>query len=579
MKRYILLLSLLLPILVSAQSLEPKMHPKKGLYGYWSVGKNGKGSFAIKAKYEAALPFSNDRAFVSKGGLWGIIDKDGKFVLKPKYAKAELRSGEGRYVVVWQNDKCGVVDITSTKEVVPVRYDQIKYEFDISDDCNTVLARTGGKWAIVNLATANEEAGGAKYDGIKAFCAGRYLLELDGLEGVTDVKGTVLVEPKYKSICYINNDLYALYDGAWIFVNGHGAEVQIADRVLGYSMVEKFDITKHLHNNTTAENIRFTNCYYGVDGVLVFDEAPTKLENRAFSGCEIIKSVVLPTKIVSIGEFAFENCAHLTSITIPASVTSIGDGAFYSCAKLTTVALPEGIQTIGKKMFGMCGSLESITIPESVNSLGRGAFEGCAKLKSVVIPNGVTLIGTGAFTGCKSLSVVTISQNIQMIGEEAFVDCPALAELNFQGATPPMLAGNTFNADVAVKIIVPKGALLAYLASEWSDEYKRKIVLEEGFEFPASHVIEYVVNNGNPYGINSFPGLYASTYENGVGKLCFFKEVTSIPDEMFAYDNTLVSVILPDSVTSIGDAFVGCTSLQSVTYASGAQIEYSIGWK
>ena len=53
--------------------------------------------------------------------------------------------------------------------------------------------------------------------------------------------------------------------------------------------------------------------------------------NRAFYGCENLKSIIIPNLVTSIGDRAFCRCKKLRSIAIPDSVTSIGDGAFSYC--------------------------------------------------------------------------------------------------------------------------------------------------------------------------------------------------------------------------------------------------------
>ncbi len=70
----------------------------------------------------------------------------------------------------------------------------------------------------------------------------------------------------------------------------------------------------------------------------------------------LIKEVVLPNGITSIGDDAFNNCDSLTSITIPDSVTSIGDYAFYKCNSLTKITIGSGVTSIGDYAFDDCSN-------------------------------------------------------------------------------------------------------------------------------------------------------------------------------------------------------------------------------
>ena len=52
---------------------------------------------------------------------------------------------------------------------------------------------------------------------------------------------------------------------------------------------------------------------------------------------ELVKDLVIPDSVTTIGEYAFRHCSSLTSVTIPDSVTSIGAEAFFGCFALKEV--------------------------------------------------------------------------------------------------------------------------------------------------------------------------------------------------------------------------------------------------
>ena len=126
-----------------------------------------------------------------------------------------------------------------------------------------------------------------------------------------------------------------------------------------------------------------------------------------FNG-EIVKDVVIPDGVTSIGNFAFHECSSLTSITIPDSVTDIGYQVFSYCSSLTSITIGSGVTSIGESAFAYCTGLTSITIPNSVTSIGDGAFNKCSSLTSITIPDSVTNIGVRAFYECSSMSDVFI---------------------------------------------------------------------------------------------------------------------------------------------------------------------------
>ena len=105
-----------------------------------------------------------------------------------------------------------------------------------------------------------------------------------------------------------------------------------------------------------------------------------------FNG-EIVKDVVIPGGVTSIGDSAFHGCIGLTDITIPDSVTSIGKYAFDHCSSLTNITIPDSVTSIGWEAFSDCTGLTSITIPESVKIIESYAFSGCSKLTEAYILN------------------------------------------------------------------------------------------------------------------------------------------------------------------------------------------------
>ena len=79
-----------------------------------------------------------------------------------------------------------------------------------------------------------------------------------------------------------------------------------------------------------------------------------------------------------------------TSCTIPDTFTSIADRAFNNWYTtdfdlLRTVIIPNTITSIGYAAFARCSSISSITIPASVIQISAYAFGDCTSLKSITI--------------------------------------------------------------------------------------------------------------------------------------------------------------------------------------------------
>lgn len=128
------------------------------------------------------------------------------------------------------------------------------------------------------------------------------------------------------------------------------------------------------------EHITIPSTYNGKPVTAIGDSAFDKNENK-----RVIKSVVIPNTIKTIGNFAFFGC-ELTSIIIPKNVTYLGWGAFSFC-ELTTIDIPGSIEILRNMTFQYCRSLTTVKIGEGVKVIKEQAFQGCTSLESISLPD------------------------------------------------------------------------------------------------------------------------------------------------------------------------------------------------
>lgn len=84
--------------------------------------------------------------------------------------------------------------------------------------------------------------------------------------------------------------------------------------------------------------------------------------NNAFQddGSHLLRNIVIPNSITSIGSSAFAGNVWLLSATIPNSVTNLGGDAFGYCPSMTNAVIGSGITNLNGFTFDQCYGLQSI---------------------------------------------------------------------------------------------------------------------------------------------------------------------------------------------------------------------------
>ena len=210
----------------------------------------------------------------------------------------------------------------------------------------------------------------------------------------------------------------------------------------------------------------------------------TAIGARAFSGCTLVRQVVMPETVEAIGAYAFYGCTSLRGpLVIGANVMSIGESAFYGCSSLSEVYFRARECTfmggsMSMTVFGNCRSLrsvlldggvrripdyafcgvdalkEAVVLPEMLQYIGDYAFAYCSSMYGdLVIPDKVESIGECAFHQCHSLNSITIGESVKHIGERAFYHCIGLNHITVKPFKPAEITLTSFSD-------IPKGTKL-----------------------------------------------------------------------------------------------------------------------
>ena len=352
----------------------------------------------------------------------------------------------------------------------------------------------------------------------------------------------------------------------------------------------------------------------------------TSIGNHAFSNCSGLTSVTIPSSVTSIGNHAFYNCSGLTSVTMP-NVTSIGEDAFYGCSGLTFITMPN-VTSIGKQAFYNCGlnngnitigcklnsfgenafyyynygqkqyilninividdeadfcsnnpiqlleeyvsistvkiinqrgeEIKEFVIPPSVTSIGNYAFYYCSGLTSITIPEGVTSIGNYAFSECSGLTSVTIPEGVTSIGNKAFAGCSGLTSITIhEGVTS--IGYNAFSrCSGLTSITIPEGVTSIGYGAFHQCTGLTSITLPSSVVSIGTGVCELCP---------SLTSIHISDLDSWLNKN-FASNPLSYAHHLFLNNVEITEIVFPEGMTTIGNAFSGCTGLTSVTIPS-----------
>lgn len=370
------------------------------------------------------------------------------------------------------------------------------------------------------------------------------------------------------------------------------------------------------------------------EGVTQIGDSSTQ---SAFYGASNLTSVSIPASVRTIGFRAFYNCnaltnidflaakdgnnfdlsigedafgySGLTSIVIPARVAAVGGlsrGTFRNNTSLTSVTFEKGskITSIPTDAFNFCSALKSIHLPATVTEIERNAFIYCKSLAAVTIEEGgeILKIGNTAFKGTK-LSVTNINaliknvteiseyayqettstvdedgtlvipEGITTIGREAFKKANGIKKIQFPSSLVSIETNAFSECSNLTEVVIPDGVISIGDSAFRGCASLKKVVVPSSvvdlgnYAFISCFALEEA-DVACDIGYRMFDGCAKLT------NLTLGNTVTAIGDYAFNGCNSLERVVLPASLTNVGEvpaigreAFRDCKKLESVAFA------------
>lgn len=280
------------------------------------------------------------------------------------------------------------------------------------------------------------------------------------------------------------------------------------------------------------------------------------MDTNVFDGCTSLEEVELPESIKEIPNYTFSGCSSLAKITMSNSITAIGVGAFFSCPIVFDI--PETVIEIGDFSFADSG-LRSIFITSRITSIGKQAFRDCTMLDEVIFDSNcqIQTIKESTFSGCTSLTEICIPSSVETIERYAFSDCTSLKKVDFEeNSVLHTIKEYAFSGcDAITHLTIPNSIVDYGTDCLYSCVEITHLVAPVSVFSQLQHTYNLesvVITTGTEIPNNTFAGL------SKLSEVILPNTITRIGDRAFSGCN-LSSFTIPSSVEHIGsDAFSGC---------------------
>lgn len=306
-----------------------------------------------------------------------------------------------------------------------------------------------------------------------------------------------------------------------------------------------------------------------------------------------IPSYIERKPVVSIAGRAFNASKTLTAVYVPSTVKDIGDSAFFGCNNLDRVSIQGGNLKIGNRAFAGCRSLKRVVFNGAAAELGDYAFWDCSKIAIYYTQNvtaigecaflgsglsgeldlrGVKNIKSGAFNGCEITSI-TIGKNLSEIGPSAFFNCDDFNEIKLSDENDEYVyvdgclirrSDNTLVLGLASAVIPETVVSIGDCAFAYRKNLS-EIAIPSSVTAIGSYAFANCENLKTIEVSQSVKSIQSCVFKSCVSLTkATWRTLVSVPDSVFESCSALTDVKL-SSVTKIGErAFSGCIGLKEI---------------
>ena len=211
------------------------------------------------------------------------------------------------------------------------------------------------------------------------------------------------------------------------------------------------------------------------------------------------------------------------------------------------------------------GAATDVIIPNNVKVIGEKAFESCYAVNSVIIPDSVYEIEKSAFENCSKLTNVTIGNEVTSIGDYAFKNCSSLLSITLPGKVYKIGTAAFSGCTSLIRIALGRVKIICISAFEGCTNLRGISIPEsttaivEGTFARCTSLSSIVL----PESITTIGGFEGCINLRGIN---LPENLTEIGPKAFKGCINLRGINLPENLTEIGSkAFEGCTNLSGIT--------------
>lgn len=325
---------------------------------------------------------------------------------------------------------------------------------------------------------------------------------------------------------------------------------------------------------------------------------------QAFNNNDTLVSIELPDSVELIDQHAFNNCAVLETVKMPANLMKIESYAFSFCYKLKDIELPEGLKYIYGGAFNECTSITNVHLPASLIDFVK-PFLKCTSLAKITVdsdnanfytidgvlfdndglvyyPAGkpgseytvpdnekIKYIESSAFSGAVNLTSIHVPGNITEMKSYAIDSCGALKTVTFDEGLLSLDITAIHNSSIET-ITFPDSLQSIYKNSLYACRSLREVNIGAGLTtinysgtmFTACTVLEKINVDQDNTNYSSEDGVLFDKNQTKLIAYPIYHEgthyvvpesVTEIGEYAFSSVTRLLTLQIPDSVTTIGD--------------------------